>query len=42
MLVSLMDPKRATITFVVLYLCSYVVISGTVGVYWAGLALGWW
>jgi len=42
MLISLMESKRAVLTFACLYILSYVVISGGLGTYWAGLALGWW
>ena len=39
---SHMNPKRTAIIFVWLYLTSYIAISVPLGVYWAGLSLGWW
>ena len=37
-----MDPRHNAALFVWLYLSSYVCISVPLGVYWAGLGLGWW
>ena len=37
-----MEPRRAPVVFVSLYLASYLLISFPLGVYIAGLELGWW
>ena len=37
-----MDPRRNAVVFVWLYLASYICISVPLGVYIAGLELGWW